>query len=141
MKAGCRCGAVQYAIDGPPRRVSYCHCADCRAQTGAPVSVFVGVERARVRRLGAEPTRWGPSEAAARLFCATCGAQIAYEDRGLPDEIHFMLGAIEGAERLAPGWHAFAAERLPWFETADDLPRHPGFTVERRTERRAERCG
>jgi len=128
---GCRCGAIAYRAEGAPERISYCHCADCRAQTGAPVSVFVSYAQERVARLGAEPARWSAHPGTARLFCTTCGAQIAYLDTGLPEEIFFTLGACAQPDDLAPGWHAFESERLAWFDTADTLTRHDRFSVAR----------
>ncbi len=36
MEGGCFCGAIRYQVDGPPRRVTHCHCLHCRRTSGAP---------------------------------------------------------------------------------------------------------
>lgn len=131
-RVSCRCGAVALSCEGAPDRISYCHCADCRRQTGAPVSVFVHYRLERLELIGSEPSRWQGSAAATRLFCERCGSQIGYLDSHLPDMIYLTLGAFEDPAGLMPALHAFERERLAWFDTLDDLPRHPGFTVERR---------
>ena len=130
-RVSCRCGAVAVLCEGAPSRVSYCHCADCRRQSGAPVSVFVQYGLDRLELTGSEPSRWQSSAASARLFCERCGSQIGYLDAHLPDQIFLMLGAFEDPSGLTPSLHAFERERLVWFDTLDDLPRHPASSFER----------
>jgi hypothetical protein len=40
---GCVCGAIRYRVLGPPAMVTYCHCDDCRKNSGSIVSVLAGV--------------------------------------------------------------------------------------------------
>ena len=39
-RGSCFCGAVAIEADGEPLDQGYCHCDDCRAYSGAPVSTF-----------------------------------------------------------------------------------------------------
>lgn len=43
---GCLCSAVRFVGTGTPKGVLWCHCQSCRGHSGAPVSVFAGVEQA-----------------------------------------------------------------------------------------------
>ena len=45
---GCLCGAVRYEATGDPIVTGYCHCADCRRNSGAPVVTLVMFEAGQV---------------------------------------------------------------------------------------------
>lgn len=122
----CLCGAVRFEYDGPANWCVHCHCESCRRATSSPVTTYVGVPRDRARWTGAEPQTYASSPGVQRLFCGHCGAPMAYLSDRWPDEIHVFAASLEHPERLAPQAHVYHAERLPWFETADDLPRYPG---------------
>lgn len=128
----CRCGAIHILAAGAPLQVSYCHCTDCRKQTGAPVSAFVGFPTDRLRIEGAPATY--RSGTVTRSFCGRCGSPIAYEVAALPGSMWFYVGILDHPEVFAPNLHAFESERLPWFQIADDLPRHARFSVPREGE-------
>ncbi|MDN2568253.1 GFA family protein [Aquibium sp. A9E412] len=127
---GCRCGAVRFEARGEPGHVSYCHCADCRRATGAPVSAFVGFPAAAVTIEGEALRRFvnGP---VARSFCGTCGTPIAYTDERLADTVYFMLGAMDAPGQYRPSVHAFVREQLPFVHMPDGLPRELGHSVPR----------
>ena len=127
---GCACGRVRYRCAGPPVWQSYCHCSDCRRATGAPVSVFAGWKVEAVSFASAPVERRGGGEAV-RGFCPDCGTPVFYRDGRLPAEIYLLAGTLDAPERIRPTCHAFTAEALPWLEIADDLPRHPRFSVAR----------
>ncbi|RST80202.1 GFA family protein [Aquibium carbonis] len=127
---GCRCGAVRFETAVAPHHVSYCHCADCRRASGAPVSAFVGFPADGVRFAAEEPRLFenGP---VSRSFCATCGSPIAYVDARLENQIWFMLGAMDHPQDYKPTLHAYVREQLPYVHMSDDLPRLERSSVER----------
>ncbi|MDX1575330.1 MAG: hypothetical protein R3285_03995, partial [Kiloniellales bacterium] len=53
-------------------------------------------------------------------------------DQGPPETaetaktVEINLGCLDEPAAAPPRHHIYAADRIPWFETADDLPRHPG---------------
>jgi hypothetical protein len=59
-----------------------------------------------------------------RLHCPHCGAPVAYDADRFPDEIHLYLAALEDASGLAPQFHVFAGEKVPWITLGDDLPKY-----------------
>jgi hypothetical protein len=67
------------------------------------------------------------------MFCATCGTPIAFEHDRFPHEIHLYAASLENPRDFAPQFHVFDAERLPWIELADDLPRYPGIRTRDRS--------
>lgn len=125
----CRCGLISVKAAGEPIWQSYCHCTDCRKQTGAPVMAFVGFRDADLTWHG-EPKTWRAG-GVTRSFCEYCGSQIGYRDDRLPDEIYFTLGFMDEPERYPPKMHAFVKRQLPFLHMTDDLPRYDDFTVER----------
>ena len=71
---------------------------------------------------------WGQRE-----FCANCGAQICYRDQGAAATVEINLGCLDDPTRVVPKHHIYEADRIPWFETADDLPRSAGPKPEMET--------
>lgn len=122
----CLCGAVRFEYDGAPLWSAHCHCESCRRATSSPVTTYIGVPRDRARFTGAEPAVYRSSPGVERLFCPTCGSPVAYRAERWPDEIHFFAASLDDPTQVTPQAHVFHAERLSWFETADDLPRYPG---------------
>jgi hypothetical protein len=129
----CRCGTVQFAVSAEPFHISYCHCADCRKASGAPVSTFVGFVAADVALEGASLRVFenGPVK---RSFCGTCGTPIAYADDRLANQIYFMLGAMDAPGNYKPTLHAYVREQLPFVHMPDGLQRFPRSSVTRPEE-------
>ncbi|WP_245409833.1 GFA family protein [Pararhizobium haloflavum] len=125
----CRCGVISADAHGEPFRRAYCHCRDCRKQTGAPVMAFVGFKDEDLTFFG-EPQsyRFGGVE---RVFCGRCGSQIGYRDEELPGRIYLTLGFMDEPQNHPPAFHAFTKRQLPFVELADDLPHFDGFPPER----------
>ena len=44
----CFCGAIRFTASAEPFQVSWCHCKDCRRQTGAPAVVWAGFRTGEV---------------------------------------------------------------------------------------------
>ncbi|WP_423823659.1 GFA family protein [Salinisphaera sp. SPP-AMP-43] len=124
----CRCGTVRWRVDSPALAVSYCHCADCRRATGAPVTVFVGFAAERISFEEGRPQAHSRHAGVERLFCGGCGSPIGYRDAGLPGELYFYLGVMDEPERYRPQCHAFIDEAWRWLSLDDDLLRHQGLS-------------
>lgn len=122
----CLCGEVGFAFDGDPLWVMHCHCESCRRTCSAPFTTFVGVADGQWRWTGAEPAVFASSPGVERMFCARCGSPMAYRAARWPGEIHFYAASLEDPAVVTPSAHVFNAERLPWVQLADDLPRHTG---------------
>jgi hypothetical protein len=121
----CLCGDIRFETYATPAWIAYCHCASCRRHTASPVACFVNVPVAAVRFSG-ERARYVSSPGVTRSHCARCGTPIGYETAKRPEEIDLYVNVFDHPEAFAPGLHVFEAERLPWFDTADRLPRAAG---------------
>jgi hypothetical protein len=127
---GCRCRAIRFETARDPEWVSYCHCADCRKATGAPVSCFVGFATESVKFGGEQPSAWlnGP---VTRSFCGTCGSPVHYFDKRIPARIYFLIGAMDAPENYRATLHSFISEKLPFLHMPDGLPEYEKTSVER----------
>ncbi|WP_282607284.1 GFA family protein [Pelagibius sp. Alg239-R121] len=120
----CLCGQVSFEYDGPENWRGHCHCESCRRNTSSAFSTFMGVPCKTSRFTGAVPAVYESSPGVRRLFCANCGTPMAYESDRYPDEIHFYAASLENPGDFEPDFHVHFAERLPWADINDGLPRH-----------------
>ena len=125
----CLCGAIQFVVDGDPIWVGYCHCDSCRRSTGAAAVVHVGVHPDDLTFTQGERKIYNSSPGVERGFCADCGTPMSYQAVRFPDYIQLYVGTFDNPEQFKPLAHVHVAEQLPWFEVADDLPRHQHSAV------------
>jgi hypothetical protein len=116
----CFCGAVRFTASAEPFQVSWCHCKDCRRQTGAPAVVWAGFLSEQVA-FDSAPKRRRSSEQVSRTFCAECGTPISYEHDELRGEIYIHAGLFDEADRLVPDTHAYVTSKLFWMHLEDGL--------------------
>lgn len=129
MTGGCMCGQVRYTTTGEPFAVTHCHCLSCRKHNGGPVVTLAGFRLDQVQFSGVERKRYESTPGVFRAFCGHCGTPLTWEgdgeDLGQIFELH--ISTFDEPEKLVPTAHAFATERIPWFDIADELPRFEGF--------------
>ena len=132
IAGGCMCGAVRYEMAEGPIRVLNCHCESCRKHTGAPAVTLAVYTLDQVGFSGDERKTYASSPGVGRGFCGTCGTPLTWEtdfgDLGRVCAIH--ISTFDDPEPLRPDAHSFYAERIPWFDIADDLPRYAGFVAD-----------
>lgn len=132
LTGGCACGAVRYRLDAAPYDAGFCHCRICQRSAGAPLNAFATVP-ADAFVVTAGEVRWRRSSGFGRRgSCAACGAQLTIQVEFQADEIDFALASLDYPEAVAPGFHIFWAERVPWLRLADDLPRFDGWRPDTR---------
>ena len=120
---GCLCGAVRFTAKGKPLWVAHCHCHSCRRNTGSAVATFVGFSQAQFAYSQGAPASYNSSPGVTRSFCARCGTPLTYEADWCADEVHVYISTLDKPEDFEPHSHVFFTEKIPWFDTADHLPR------------------
>jgi len=120
----CLCGEVSFEYEGPENWRAHCHCESCRRATSSPFTTFFGVPRTAFRFTSKAPAVYESSPGVRRLFCAACGSPMAYDADKYPHEIHFYAASLEDSRAFSPQAHAHWAEKVPWIEVADDLPKY-----------------
>lgn len=127
LEGGCRCGAVRYRARGEPLMSALCHCRDCRRSTGAPVVAWALFASSQVTFSGSTPAEHTPSPGVRRGFCPQCGTSLSFTADYLPGMVDLTLGSLDEPERIAPQFHYWTSQRLPWMAAQDALPHHPEF--------------
>jgi len=138
----CLCGAVRFRTSGTLRGVIYCHCSQCRKQTGHYVAA-TQVAETGIKIEGAEKITWyAASPEARRGFCRVCGSLLFWKDNSL-DRISIMAGAFERPTGLAGQSHIFTADKGDYYEIDDGLPQFTdGGSVAREVaQREPMACG
>jgi hypothetical protein len=124
ISGSCKCGAVRYEIDGAPVMTALCHCTMCRRANAAPTVAWAMFRIAQVTFTGERPTEYASSAEARRGFCGRCGSQISFTASFLPGLIDITIGSLDQPQAMAPRFHYWDSQRLPWLQFADGLPRH-----------------
>ncbi|WP_119678505.1 GFA family protein [Indioceanicola profundi] len=126
LHGGCLCGAVRYRISGAiaATGVAYCHCGMCRKASGAPVMAWATFPAGAVWLTGGAPASYASSPKALRQFCPNCGTQLFFTYTEGEPEFDVAICTLDDPSLLPPRYHIWTASILPWFETADSLPRH-----------------
>lgn len=121
----CLCGAVRFATHGALRGVVYCHCKQCRKQSGHYFAA-TNVPDDRLEIEGAENLSWyAASDVARRGFCATCGSALFWKHNDL-EHTSVLAGAFDAPSGLKAESHIFVADKGDYYEISDDLPRFAG---------------
>ena len=128
----CLCGAVRFTANGPLRGVIYCHCSQCRKQSGHYYAA-TNVPQDRLAVDGTENVTWyGASPHAKRGFCSVCGSALFWRHNEA-DEISVMAGAFEQPTGLRGEAHIFVGDKGDYYEITDSLPQfersRPGIKV------------
>lgn len=126
LSGRCFCGAVQWVCNQDVLWAGHCHCDSCRRACSAPFTSFFGVHRLSVTWSGQMVDHTTSGGRVRRQFCAACGSPMTYQNDIWPDETHLYAATLDNPEKFAPEAHFHYAERLPWIDIQDDLPKHPG---------------
>ena len=124
----CLCGSVQFEVKGRQLWVAHCHCESCRRNTGSAVATFVGYNKAQLTYTRGERKFYPSSPGVRRGFCPDCGTPMTYESERCPEEVHLYVSTIDNPGAFVPQVHVFFAERIPWMELADELPRYAALS-------------
>lgn len=120
---GCLCGAVRFKTRGPVREVVFCHCSQCRRQTGLYYAA-TNVEDDKLSVEGEGHVTWYvSSDEARRGFCKTCGSALFWK----MDKLSYtsvMAGSFDQPASLTAGIHIFCAGRAEYYTIDDGLPQY-----------------
>ncbi|MFO1038059.1 MAG: GFA family protein [Geminicoccaceae bacterium] len=135
LEGGCLCGAVRYRVEGTPLDAGYCHCRVCQRSAGAPVLAWFTVTSQAFGWSSPPPATFRSSAHGSREFCSKCGTQLLFKEDGV-DLVDVNLATLDDPTLVRPDYHIWTQSRIPWFEIADDLPRHPDGGPDRELSQR-----
>lgn len=119
----CLCGAVRFETRGPLRPVVFCHCHQCRRQTGNFVAATELADE-DIGISGTENLTWyAASGFARRGFCAKCGSFLFWKRNGA-NRLAVAAGAFDEPSGLVAQSHIYCADKGEYYEIADGLPQY-----------------
>ena len=123
-KGRCFCGAVEFEVEGEAPMQGYCHCADCQAWSGAPVTAFAmwPADKVRITKGEAEVTAFQRDAAenhTIRRSCGKCGGAVPslIPLLGMSDAYPMLIDDYP----FKPALHAQMADSV--LKIDDDLPK------------------
>ncbi|WP_230171783.1 GFA family protein [Rhizobium sp. CECT 9324] len=125
---GCLCQAVRLTVRGKLNPVSFCHCSQCRRQTG---HIYATTDAAMddVVITGADAiSYYRSSPEAQRGFCRLCGSALFWraDDSG---RMSIMAGLFDQPTGIAGGYHIYCADKGDYYTINDDLPQYPASST------------
>jgi len=124
LEGGCLCRAVRFRVTALATESGYCHCRFCQLNSGAPVVAWAVVPIEAFAYTSGSPGVFRSSSWGQREFCATCGSFMLYREQAAAKTVSINTASLDDPTAFPPDHHIFASRRIPWFETADDLPRY-----------------
>ena len=122
---GCLCGGVRFETEGRLREVIYCHCSQCRRQSGFYYAA-TDVAADHLKLVEQSTLSWyRASETARRGFCSRCGSALFWQADG-SEKISVLAGAFDRPSGLKMGYHIFCEDKADFYDLPEDgLPRYP----------------
>ena len=94
--------------------------------------MFTTIGRADFAVTRGAPASWRSTSFGERGFCAACGSLLTIRLDFQPDTIDISAGTLDRPEAVAPGFHLFCRDAVPWSLLDDGLPRHDQFRPDTR---------
>ena len=119
----CMCGAFEGKVTGDPALAVWCHCEQCRKQTGAAMQlgIFPNME---VIKGDDGLIKYEGSKGVFRNSCSKCGS-FCYKVLGDGAKVA-PLGALSG-DTVKPTCHIFVKDKGNQDVMFSDLPQHDAF--------------
>ncbi|MER9651912.1 GFA family protein [Mesorhizobium sp. M0152] len=119
-EGSCLCGAVRFRAHGPLRGVVYCHCSQCRKQSGHFYAA-TNVADADIVVEGTESITWYEASSFARRgFCKNCGSLLFWKPRDA--YISVLAGSFDEPTDLRGECHIFVGDKGDYYAIDDGLP-------------------
>jgi hypothetical protein len=123
----CLCGAVSFRTHGRLREVVYCHCSQCRRQSGHYFAA-TNVADGAIEVMGSDMLNWYAASAVARRgFCRNCRSVLFWKHHNL-DYVSVLAGAFNQPSGLEGGCHIFVEDKGDYYDITDGLPQFPQST-------------
>lgn len=132
-QGGCLCGAIRFAITGPPMIVHACHCTRCQQRTGSALAVNLWIEASRVDLLAGEPTLLGEStdesgRVSSNWGCPSCGYPVwTVYHSAPPGSLFVRAGSLDNPSAFPPDVHIFTRSKQPWLSIPAGVPSYETY--------------
>lgn len=121
----CLCGRIRLVISRLNRNVVYCHCTQCRRQSGHYYAATDVLDE-HLQVDGDEHLTWyAASDDARRGFCRHCGSALFWKSNGSA-KTSVLAGCLDAPDALTAVAHIFTDDKGSYYDITDGLPCHPG---------------
>jgi len=119
----CLCGRVTLAAERLNRDVVYCHCSQCRRQTGHFYAAADVLDEHLDVTDDDALTWYAASDGARRGFCRHCGSALFWKAN---DSVRtsILAGCLDAPTGLTATAHIFVADKGDYYALEDGLPQH-----------------
>ena len=125
LRGSCLCGEVRLTIAALNRHVVYCHCTQCRKQSGHFFAAL-NVRASHLDISGEDNLTWYAASAdAQRGFCRHCGSALLWKPN-TGEHVSVLAGCLDDAGELSAEAHIYTADKGSYYTIADGLPQYPG---------------
>jgi hypothetical protein len=121
LTGGCQCGAIRFALNAAPVKISICHCRMCQKASGAPFASFADIEKSEFSWTRGQPAAFRSSTIAERDYCRDCGTPLSFRRIDGP-RIEIMTGTFDRPDRLVPTRQYGTESRLGWVVGIANMP-------------------
>ncbi len=126
VTASCLCGDCQIVCGAPVGAGSYCHCTDCRKQTGSAFSVALPFDISEFHILSGafgSYTKIGDSgDKITRNFCLACGSPVFGTSQSYPELVFVKAGSLDDQSFVQPTHQSWCHSKTHWSEIDEKLP-------------------
>jgi hypothetical protein len=115
LSGKCLCGNISFEADTEIKMMANCHCADCRATTGAVCATMVFVDESHVTVHGTPKAFEHTADSGAgmqKLFCPDCGSQLFGRNSNRAGLLSIRAGAIAQTELVKPAVNVFLSSKV-----------------------------
>jgi hypothetical protein len=122
LSGSCHCGAVQFEVDGPFLKLTFCHCTTCKKISGSGGTANGRSRSDSIRVLSGRDvlTTYQPSEGSAKTFCSRCGSNLFGGGWPVSEECSVRLSAIDSPIEQRPESHNYVRSLAAWETLPDD---------------------
>jgi len=123
ISGSCLCGKIKLTIEELDRGVVYCHCTQCRKQSGHYYAA-TSASNDKLHIEGEEHITWyAASDVAKRGFCKHCGSVLFWKPAA-GSYTSVMAGCLDAPTGLAVISHIFTADKGDYYTLQDKLPHY-----------------
>lgn len=117
----CRCGAVQFEVEGPPLLTIACHCTGCQRMTSSAYSLSESHAPDVLRVTKGETVLGGLRQETQHHFCPECMSWLFTRPAGGAPFVNVRATLFEDARSFVPFLEVYRDEGLPWASTGAEL--------------------
>ena len=122
LSASCLCKGVKFKTNGEHRKISNCHCIQCRKTHGI-YGAYSNVEKKDIKFLKKKTLRWfKSSKKAKRGFCNKCGASIFFKVNNTVN-ISIAAGMFDKPTKLKTIRNIFVGNKSDFYKINEKLPK------------------